>query len=177
MDARLVMSLRHDTRASMSPAFHSSAAQLTTARSPIDSKVMERRMTYRRRSIVLAAIVAAAAVGAAAARAFHVVRDIEVTFAPVTRGTIARTIVATGTLEPVETVQVGAQISGTIEALYADYNTVVHRGQILATLETAQLDAELHAAEAALGGAQAGSIKRRPRATGSRPPLSTRGRS
>ena len=102
-----------------------------------------------------AAAVAALAASAWTARAFRDPRDVQVMSAPVTTGSIVRAIVATGTLEPVATVQVGAQISGTIAALYADYNSIVHKGDVLATLDTAQLDAELRGAEAALDVAQA----------------------
>jgi HlyD family secretion protein len=78
-----------------------------------------------------------------------------VTSAPVTQGSIVRTIVATGTVEPIGAVQVGAQISGTVAALYADYNSIVHKGQVLAALDAAQLDAELRQADAGLAEAQA----------------------
>src|SRR5688572_4531453 len=58
-----------------------------------------------------------------------------VTSAAVTRGAIVSVIVATGTVEPVKTVQVGSQISGTVEALFADFNSIVRKGQVLARLE------------------------------------------
>ena len=50
--------------------------------------------------------------------------------ATVGRGTIRHTVTATGTLEAVTTVQVGSQVSGTISALYADYNSRVRKGDI-----------------------------------------------
>src|SRR5574342_366751 len=43
-----------------------------------------------------------------------------------------RTIVASGTLQPVTTVQVGAQVSGTVQSLRADYNSIVHAGEVIA---------------------------------------------
>src|SRR5687767_10268730 len=58
-----------------------------------------------------------------------------VTSAVVTRGAIVSAIVATGTVEPVKTVQVGSQVSGTVEALFADFNSIVRKGQVLARLE------------------------------------------
>jgi HlyD family secretion protein len=55
--------------------------------------------------------------------------------APVTRGAIVDAISSTGTLQAVTSVQVGTQVSGTIESLGADYNTIVKRGQVLARLD------------------------------------------
>jgi HlyD family secretion protein len=51
------------------------------------------------------------------------------------RGTITMTVTATGTLSAVITVQVGSQVSGVISRLYADFNSRVHRGQLLAELD------------------------------------------
>jgi len=50
-------------------------------------------------------------------------------------GSIQNTVSATGTVEPVVTVQVGSQVSGQIETLYADFNSVVGAGQLLAKLD------------------------------------------
>jgi len=55
--------------------------------------------------------------------------------AQVTRGSVVRTIVTTGTLNPVVTVQVGSNISGTIQRLYCDYNTKVKAGQLCAKID------------------------------------------
>ena len=55
--------------------------------------------------------------------------------APVTRGAIVDAICATGTLQAVTSVQVGTQVSGTIEWLGADFNSIVKRGQVLARLD------------------------------------------
>lgn len=59
----------------------------------------------------------------------------QVTSAPVTRGDIVESVSATGTLEAVTTVQVGTQVSGTIQALYADYNSIVRKGRVIARLD------------------------------------------
>jgi HlyD family secretion protein len=53
----------------------------------------------------------------------------------VTRGSLVTVIAATGTLEPVTTVQVGTQVSGTIESLGADFNSIVRKGQVVARLD------------------------------------------
>src|SRR5580765_3356354 len=52
-----------------------------------------------------------------------------------TRGAIVTRISATGTLQAVTTVQVGSQVSGTIESLRADFNQLVKKGDVLATLD------------------------------------------
>src|ERR1017187_7854898 len=54
---------------------------------------------------------------------------------PVTRGTVARTVTATGTVNPVLTIIVGSYVSGVIQALYCDYNSRVKQGQICAKID------------------------------------------
>lgn len=50
-------------------------------------------------------------------------------------GYISQSVTATGTIQPVDTVAVGTQVSGTIKTLYADFNSVVKKGQLLAELD------------------------------------------
>src|SRR6185312_10233515 len=57
-------------------------------------------------------------------------------------GYIARNVTATGTIEPVDTVTVGSQVSGTIQHIYADYNSVVKKGQLIAQLDKSLLRAQ-----------------------------------
>lgn len=57
--------------------------------------------------------------------------------APVTRGDVSTTITASGTVNPVVTVQVGTYVSGTIIDLPCDYNTQVHKGQLCAKIDPA----------------------------------------
>ncbi|MGY0195300.1 efflux RND transporter periplasmic adaptor subunit [Leptothrix sp. BB-4] len=71
-------------------------------------------------------------------------------------GDLQRAVTATGTLNAVNLVQVGSQVSGTIKALHVDYNSPVRRGQLLAEIDTAALDADLASASAARDSAQAG---------------------
>ncbi len=73
----------------------------------------------------------------------------------VTRGAVAQTISANGTLKPVKVVNVGAQISGRISALHADFNDAVTEGQVLAELDDALLKAQLAQSEAQLASAEA----------------------
>jgi len=61
----------------------------------------------------------------------------------VSRGDIEVRVSATGTLNPVTTVQVGSQVSGTIAALYADFNDRVRAGQVLAQLDPTFLKAQV----------------------------------
>jgi len=70
--------------------------------------------------------------------------------APVTRGDIVEIVAATGTLEAVTTVQVGSQISGTIQALYADFNSLVHKGEVLARIEPSSYQSQVEQSQANL---------------------------
>ena len=70
--------------------------------------------------------------------------------AKVGRSTITNTVTATGTVEPVTEVEVGTQVSGIIDKLYADYNDVVKAGQLIAEMDKITLQAELRSAEAQL---------------------------
>jgi HlyD family secretion protein len=74
----------------------------------------------------------------------------------VERGNLRNTVTATGTLQAVTTVQVGSQASGTISALYADFNSVVKKGQVIAQLDPAVAKAQVDQARANLQQAQAG---------------------
>src|SRR5437870_13524907 len=75
--------------------------------------------------------------------------------AKVERGNLRNTVTATGTLQAVTTVQVGSQASGTISALYADYNSVVKKGQVVAQLDAAVLQAQVEQSRANLEQARA----------------------
>jgi HlyD family secretion protein len=68
--------------------------------------------------------------------------------AAVDRGPIRAKVTATGTVNPIVTVQVGAQVSGTIESLGADFNTVVEPGQMMAQIDPRLFKAALEQAEA-----------------------------
>jgi HlyD family secretion protein len=75
--------------------------------------------------------------------------------AAVEKGDISAYVSATGTLNPVIMVQVGTQVSGTIEKLLADYNSSVQDGQIIALLDQASFRAKVAQAEASLENARA----------------------
>ena len=75
--------------------------------------------------------------------------------AVVTRGEISESITATGTIEPVTEVEVGTQVSGIIDKIYADYNSVVTKGQLIAEMDRVTLQSELASQRAAYNGAKA----------------------
>lgn len=65
-----------------------------------------------------------------------------------TRGTVENTVSATGTLSPVTTVEVGTQVSGTIDKVYVDYNDTVYVGEVMAVLDTLLLKVSVLEADA-----------------------------
>src|ERR1700750_1950346 len=75
--------------------------------------------------------------------------------ARVERGNLRNTVTATGTLQAVTTVQVGSQASGTISALYADFNSAVKKGQVIAQLDPSVTQAQVQQARANLQQAEA----------------------
>src|SRR5437773_5394463 len=75
--------------------------------------------------------------------------------AKIERGNLRNTVTATGKLQAVTTVQVGSQASGTMSALYADFNSAVKKGQVVAQLDPAVSKAQVEQARAALQQAQA----------------------
>lgn len=72
----------------------------------------------------------------------------QLTFDAVSRGDVVATVEATGTLQPLDTVQVGTQVSGTIASIGADFNQLVKRGQVLATLDPAIFQTQIDQASA-----------------------------
>lgn len=73
----------------------------------------------------------------------------------VERGTVSRFVVAHGTIEPVEKVQVGSQVSGIIQEIHVDFNSQVHKGQVIAQIDPSTFTASVSAAEAELASAKA----------------------
>lgn len=68
---------------------------------------------------------------------------------------IENSVTATGSIEAVKTVTVGTQVSGIIDKLYVDYNSVVKKGQVIAELDKQNLQSQLNSSKAALSQAQA----------------------
>ena len=75
--------------------------------------------------------------------------------AKVERGQIDDVVEATGTINPIVTVLVGSQVSGTIAELHADFNSIVHRGDIVALIDPALFKGELLSAKSDLENAKA----------------------
>ena len=71
------------------------------------------------------------------------------------RGSIESTVSTSGTLNPVVQVQVGSQVSGNIKALYADFNTHVKAGQLVALIDPAPFEAAVNQAKASLNASKA----------------------
>jgi HlyD family secretion protein len=74
--------------------------------------------------------------------------------AKVEPATISTSVTATGTIEPVNEVEVGTQVSGIISKIYVDYNSVVKKGQVIAELDRTNLESELTSAKANLTSAK-----------------------
>ena len=116
-------------------------------------------------------LIAIAGLVAASAAVFAAIRtktEVEVTTAPVTSGAVARHIFATGTLQATRTVDVGVQVSGNVASLGADFNSIVHAGQVVATLDPSLYRAELDQSKAMLVQSQAALSQARADAVGAR---------
>ncbi|MGE0454684.1 MAG: efflux RND transporter periplasmic adaptor subunit [Vicinamibacteria bacterium] len=84
------------------------------------------------------------------------------------RGDVVEVVGATGTLQAVTTVQVGSQVSGTIQSLMADFNSVVKKGQVIARLDPSTFEARLGQARANLVSARANVERSRAQVTDAR---------
>lgn len=98
---------------------------------------------------VIAGVVVALAVGVELWR-IHAANAIGYDTVPVERGPIQASVTATGTLNAVVDVQVGSQVSGNIKALYADFNTKVTKGQLVAEIDPQVFQTQVDQAAAAL---------------------------
>lgn len=107
-------------------------------------------MTKPRIGLTLAAVLTAALAIGLYFRASGRAAEPQLATAVVTRGSVVETVEATGALEAVTTVQVGTQVSGTIKALYADYNSEVRTGQVIAQLEPSLFESQVEQARATL---------------------------
>jgi HlyD family secretion protein len=103
-----------------------------------------------KRALIGLLIVAAIGAGAGAYYIKRAGPEPQVVTSPVTRGDIVDTVGASGTLQAVTTVQVGSQVSGNIQFLGADFNSIVKKGQVIARLDPSLFDAQLQQARANL---------------------------
>ena len=74
---------------------------------------------------------------------------------PITRGDVVDSVGATGTLEAVETVDVGTQVSGVVQQLYADFNSIVKKGQVIARLDPQLIQTQIEQQSANVARAEA----------------------
>src|ERR1043166_9397003 len=81
--------------------------------------------------------------------------DVTYQTAPVMRGPITQAVTATGTLNPVQNVQVGSQVSGNIQKLFVDFNSTVKAGEVVAQIDPVVFQANVNQAEGDLANAQA----------------------
>ncbi|MBR4624866.1 MAG: efflux RND transporter periplasmic adaptor subunit [Alphaproteobacteria bacterium] len=75
--------------------------------------------------------------------------------ADITRGDIVQTVTASGEIQPVNTINVGSQVSGTIEDIFVDYNSVVKKGDVLLKIEPSVLQSTVDESLALLESAKA----------------------
>ncbi len=105
--------------------------------------------------ITLIVVIAAAAIGCAI---YFLVRHkphhVTYNTAVVERGSISNSITATGTIEPITQVEVGTQVSGIVNKIYVDYNSIVKKGQVIAELDKENLLNELASRKSNMNSAQ-----------------------
>jgi len=105
----------------------------------------------RRTILIVVCIVAAVAVGIGVITHFRGAKNGgTLQFSEVKRGDIVNTVSSTGTISAVNSVDVGAQVSGIIKKLYVDFNSEVKAGQVLAVLDTTIIAAQAFDARAGL---------------------------
>ena len=109
----------------------------------------------RKRLLIAAVVVVAALVGAWLFLGRGDSKDTKYITQKVTRGPITVTVTATGNLQPRNQVEIGSELSGTMRDVNVDVNDQVKVGQVLATLDTARLRAQVLQAESSLASAQA----------------------
>src|SRR5262245_25216994 len=112
-----------------------------------------------KRAVLLVLIILAVGAGAGAWYYRRGETELDVIRSPLSRGDIVDTVGATGTLQAVTTVQVGSQVSGNIQWLGADFNSIVKQGQVIARLDPSLFDAQLQQTQANLTQARANFVK------------------
>lgn len=141
--------------ANPSPAPQRSALQPlpnVTPRPPLSRA--EARTRARSAALVLISLVAVAGLVAFWLNS-HTAAPVRYVTVPVTRGTIARSVTASGAVNPVTTVQVGTYVSGVVQDLKCDYNTRVTKGQLCAKIDPRPYQVVVDQDQANLASAQA----------------------
>ena len=131
---------------------------MTIETSPLAAVLAAARQERRRRRLALAVllpVVLGGSVWAWRARQGQPAAAIQFETRPVTRGALTVKVTATGTLQPVTQVDVGSEVSGTVEQVLVYFNDRVEAGQVLARLDTTQFAARERQSRAALALAEA----------------------
>ena len=105
--------------------------------------------------ILIVLVLVAAGVGAGVYTMRRNQPEPTVTTQQLSRGDIVDTVGATGTLEAVETVDVGTQVSGVVQQLFADFNSIVRKGQIIAKLDPSIIQTQIEQQTANVARAEA----------------------
>ena len=99
-------------------------------------------MSNKKKIILAISLVAVAAILFWIFSSKEEVSQVEFVTSKVVRGEIGNSVTATGTIEPVTEVEVGTQVSGIIDRIYVDYNSVVKKGQLIAEMDKITLESE-----------------------------------
>ena len=118
---------------------------------------VKRPRRNRTRWAFIAGVIVALAVGVELWR-IHSANAITYETVAVERGTIQASVTASGTLNAVVDVQVGSQVSGNIKALYADFNTKVTKGQLVAEIDPQVFQTQVDQAAAALASVRSATL-------------------
>ena len=105
--------------------------------------------------IIIVVVLAAAGAGVWAYMARRNVAEPTVATQPLSRGDVVDSVGATGTLEAVETVDVGTQVSGVVKELHADFNSIVRKGQVIAKLDPQLIQTQIEQQSANVARAEA----------------------
>ena len=111
----------------------------------------------KKKTIIIISAVVVLAIGGLVVR--HYLKDngktIDFQTAEATTGSISNTVTATGTIQAIQTVEVGTQVSGRVKKLFVDFNSHVKKGEVLAQIDEAPLKLSLDQAKASLDNAKA----------------------
>ena len=112
-------------------------------------------MNKKKVIIIAAAVIIVVAAGFSIFGGKKAARKIDFVTEKVQNGNVSNSITATGTIEPVTEVEVGTQVSGIIDKIYIDYNSVVKKGQVIAEMDRVTLMSEMQSSRATYNGAKA----------------------
>jgi len=135
------------------------ATAATAAATPQRAGASAPKRSARRGLWIAAAVLGVLAVGGGLWWTLGRSPPVRYTTAPVTRGDVATSITASGSVNPVVTVQVGTYVSGTIVSLACDFNTRVHKGQLCAKIDPAPYQIIVDEDQANLAQAKAQLVK------------------